>query len=324
MHRNKILLLFFSSLLALLSLEITVSLLDLDDREKIQRVYDKYMKIYYSRSTHISVNKYLGWIHQGTSHPLLKFDTNGIRSDGEKKYKRGKEQIRIALFGDSFTLGDGVNFQESWGYILGRQLNCEVLNFGVQGYDMTQAYLRWKHDGLAFDPDIVIFGLQPENIRRNVNIIRVLYHGNTPVFSKPRFVNKKLINYPTIELDRLSEYVHNPSTYPLIKHEYWFLGNNFRFISFIKKRIKNTGFKKHHIDLAFNIITRFKEDVERKGKKFYVVYLPNYFQCDALANLVNAIRVGYISPHVGHYSQKENKQVAEAITKYLREQNIFT
>lgn len=50
---------------------------------------------------------------------------------------------RIALVGDSYTFGQDVRFEDSWGYRLELALGeqCQVLNFAVSGYGVDQAYL---------------------------------------------------------------------------------------------------------------------------------------------------------------------------------------
>ncbi len=72
---------------------------------------------------------------------------------------------------------------------------------------MGQAFLRWQNAGKSFDPDIVIFGLQPENLARNVNVFRQLLHPSGPPYSKPRFYlsdqELELINYPTLPPEQL-------------------------------------------------------------------------------------------------------------------------
>src|SRR5215471_925254 len=50
---------------------------------------------------------------------------------------------RIALVGDSYTFGQDVRFEDSWGYRLELALGeqCQVLNFAVSGYGVDQRYL---------------------------------------------------------------------------------------------------------------------------------------------------------------------------------------
>ncbi len=88
--------------------------------------------------------------------------------------------MRIAIFGDSFAFGAQVPFEHTWGYYLENNLkeaglNAEVLNFGVGGYGIDQAFRRWEKEGKAFSPHVVLCGFQPENVKRNVNLIRPIY-----------------------------------------------------------------------------------------------------------------------------------------------------
>src|SRR5262249_30879361 len=49
----------------------------------------------------------------------------------------------VSLYGDSMTWGDEVDDEHAWGNILSRLLNCRVANYGVPGYGVDQAYLRF-------------------------------------------------------------------------------------------------------------------------------------------------------------------------------------
>ena len=163
----------------------------------------------------------LGWVQvpNGRSDDGLNFaNSAGYRAastdapGADPEAARGV--LRIALFGDSFTHGSQVRFEDSWGYVLERQLNeaglrAEVLNFGAGGYGMDQAFLRWRKQGRAYRPDVVLFGFLDRDVRRNLNLVRRIGHptsGNP--YSKPRFVlddggSLRLINTPTVPLDEL-------------------------------------------------------------------------------------------------------------------------
>lgn len=67
---------------------------------------------------------------------------------------------RIALLGDSFAFGWGVEYQESFAYLLGEMLSkefgqaIEVLNYGVPGYSTFQEVSRFEELGIW--PDLVL------------------------------------------------------------------------------------------------------------------------------------------------------------------------
>ena len=87
---------------------------------------------------------------------MYRYNTQGIRSPVPAFTPRAAEGVlRIALFGDSFTHGDDVPVEHSFGQVLEQQLitagiPAEVLNFGVGGYGIDQAMLRFKEHGAAF------------------------------------------------------------------------------------------------------------------------------------------------------------------------------
>ena len=82
-------------------------------------------------------------------------------------YEKSPGVIRIALMGDSFTWGADVPFKYTYGSILEELvLNSEVLNFGVEGVGIDVMYLRWKYESLKFNPDVMVFTMFIDDIRR--------------------------------------------------------------------------------------------------------------------------------------------------------------
>lgn len=73
-----------------------------------------------------------------------------------------KGTLRVALLGDSHAFGFGVAYEKSVGYLLARGLErrlgrrCELLNFGVPGYDTSQELATLERHALALDPDLVV------------------------------------------------------------------------------------------------------------------------------------------------------------------------
>jgi GDSL-like Lipase/Acylhydrolase family len=110
---------------------------------------------------------------------------------------------RIAIVGDSFTFGLEIPYEDTWGYKLEQGLGSgfQVLNFGVDGYGVDQAYLRYQRDVRSWHPDIVIFGVINDDIRRAMGVYGFLTFPNAAMpFPKPRFVLRggalELLNTP--------------------------------------------------------------------------------------------------------------------------------
>jgi lysophospholipase L1-like esterase len=211
--------------------------------------------------------------------------------------------LRIALFGDSFTHGSDVPFEDSWGAILEDRLNqkgvqVEVLNFGVPGYAIDQAFLRWRKNGKPFHPNIVLFGFQNSNVKRNMNLIRVLYSPDTGlIFSKPRFVledhSLRLVNVPALPPENLPATLKNIDKWELKEYEFFFKKANYidsplyasRLVTFAISGL-STRFSHRRKDydffapdsmsrkLTMRIIQEFHQDVTKQNAKFVIVHLP--------------------------------------------------
>lgn len=137
----------------------------------------------------------MGWTtgpNKRSSNGLYYSSWEGIRASHEGvSYPKVTERTRIALVGDSFTFADDVAYEDSWGYQLEKALGSgyEVLNFGVSGYGIDQAFLRYQKDVRRWNPTVVIFGLISNDVERTMT----LYHALSPdwwgiPFSKPRFI----------------------------------------------------------------------------------------------------------------------------------------
>jgi len=268
----------------------------------IQKKLDEYSS---APHCHIVYDPTLGW----TSRPRARSGDGfyHYNSDGIRTSSVGQEipripprgTLRIAIFGDSFSHGDGVSYENTFGHYVEDNLkaagvNAEVLNFGVQGYGMDQAFLRWKTIGYKFSPHIVLFGLSRENMNRNLNLIRLLLYVDDKLpFSKPRYILEddglKLINLPALEPANIISAISDMESWDLSKFEYWFDPEDYieswwaksKLICLVTNVIYRFKRKRmfysssgEPVSLTVKIIEAFRKDVESKGAKFYIVNLP--------------------------------------------------
>jgi hypothetical protein len=269
-------------------------------------------KLEWYKKTGTSYTQYdpdLGWTVRPNSQSkngLYFSNSAGIRTGSarqETSIKPVPGTLRIAIFGDSFTHGDDVPYEASWGAVLektmkenGRQV--EVINLGGPGYAIDQAFLRWRKHGKPLSPQLVIFGFQNSNVKRTMNMIRKLYSPNSGViFSKPRFIlkgeNLKLINVPTVPPQGLIEIFKDFHSWELNEHEFFYQKGNYedrliyksRLASFIitgvttKFSPRRKGYDFFTRDslsrkIVWRIITEFKREVEEQGGRFTIVHLP--------------------------------------------------
>jgi hypothetical protein len=120
-------------------------------------------------------------------------------------FSRLTEKTRIALVGDSYTFGEDVAYEDTWGYLLEKALGpeFEVLNFGVPGYGVDQAYLRYEKDVRQWKPTIVIFSFISHDVERTMTVYTSLNYPDWAMpFSKPRFIIRdgelKTLNVPPL------------------------------------------------------------------------------------------------------------------------------
>ena len=254
----------------------------------------------------------LGWTHPpNAARQSGEFTINsaGLRSRREYSQMPPSDTVRIALFGDSFTAGEEVSDDETWGHQLEIKLNqagirTEVLNFGVSAYGMDQAFLRWQKAGRGYAPDMVIFGFQPENLNRNVNIFSMLYFTHPLPFSKPRFVltesgGLELVNSPPIPPEQILDVFASFGSHPLAEHEHYYLSRDVvsrwwsfsRLASYLYEALKQSeddedspydgfwvfsdGPASERAVLGQAIVDAFAADVKARRAEFFALYLPN-------------------------------------------------
>ena len=87
----------------------------------------------------------------------------------------------VVAIGDSFTYGNDVAKDENFPFLLDGLLDdIRVLNMGVPGYGLDQAYLKYLKHGEQHQPVAVIFGIYVGDYERTST--------SFTVFAKPRFV----------------------------------------------------------------------------------------------------------------------------------------
>lgn len=97
----------------------------------------------------------------------------------------------IVFVGDSFTMGHGVTWDESFaGRVAAALPGVQVVNLAVQGYGTDQALLRLRRYASRFsDLRAVVYGFIPRHVYRNENSDRRLllgtarFAGTTPRFA---------------------------------------------------------------------------------------------------------------------------------------------
>jgi hypothetical protein len=244
----------------------------------------------------------LGWApnpYYKSDDELYIYNNAGIRTDDLLVKYEKKEKLRIAIFGDSYAHGDEVNFRNTIGYYLESELqkaniDVEVINFAVSGYGMDQAYLRYRKIKDEYNPDIIILGVQFENVKRHINLLRPFYYHTTDIpYSKPRFIIQtrelQLISNPIKNIENTEEIISKFEDWELANFEGFYSSDNYnpsfiyycKTISFIGSALSQIFSEidyytpnSESYKITLNIFENFKSSVVDDGKLFIPVHLP--------------------------------------------------
>lgn len=93
---------------------------------------------------------------------VLHFDEDGRISDGKTNIAPG-----IAAIGDSFTMGWGVNDDETYSALLERMTGRPVYNLGVSSYATHRELLRLQTSGLLAKVDTIILQYSDNDLEEN-------------------------------------------------------------------------------------------------------------------------------------------------------------
>jgi hypothetical protein len=116
---------------------------------------------YSSRGTPIDPR--LGWTNRpgdtSFAYRMQHVSAQRLREAREFPLEKPPGRTRVEIFGDSFAFGSEAEDDVTYAALLGRELRgAEVMNFGVPGYGLDQMLLRFREEGIAFQPDVVVVG----------------------------------------------------------------------------------------------------------------------------------------------------------------------
>jgi len=126
-------------------------------------IYDVEMAKYATTIKTDSKNPLIQHVHKPNSNARLMNVMVHINSDGfrDKEYPIAKDgKYRIIFLGDSLTLGWGVEYKDTFKYILEEKMDrlypTEIINFGTGNYNTEQEVNLFIEKGLKYKPDKVV------------------------------------------------------------------------------------------------------------------------------------------------------------------------
>ena len=116
---------------------------------------------------------------QESSDKLYRSNAGGFRANREYSREVPPGKTRVLCFGDSFTHCDECGNEDTWPHQAEVAApDMEFLNFGVPGYSLVQAYIRYTEVARRFETRHVIIGCMTEDLKRSVNVYYPLRYSN--------------------------------------------------------------------------------------------------------------------------------------------------
>ncbi|MBX3305570.1 MAG: hypothetical protein KF751_05885 [Nitrospira sp.] len=204
-------------------------------------------------------------------------------------------KTKISIIGDSFTFGDEVRYEETWGYHLDQLLGkkIQVLNYGVPGYGLGQMLLRYEKDIARSNPNVVILGFIDNDLFRTMTVYPLLHAPSwAGLVSKPRFalqggkltiINEchhdmeqffsrgSISELPFVEYDR----AYQASDWEQRWHHVSYLARLFMSLGSSASVLTADISDKVLVSLNAAILKRFAESVISRGAVPLIIYFPS-------------------------------------------------
>ncbi|MDJ0656314.1 MAG: hypothetical protein QNJ40_19290 [Xanthomonadales bacterium] len=239
----------------------------------------------------------LGW----TVGPSRSYDDGlyvssrrGLRSavQGEDLFNR-THASRIGLFGDSFMFSEEVVYGESLQHHLESAVDGahQVLSFGVPGYGLDQAVLRYELE-VDWEIDIAVLAFIRDDVNRALNVYTGLKPSWGIPFSKGRYLYDgqtwQLHNVPNMPPEAIYRR-EDPFSLPTIEHDVEFLAHDwepqmldwshlFRYLASVyppwAEASGSTG-EDAFLAIGAFLAGRFMELAQQRQARALLVYLPS-------------------------------------------------
>lgn len=259
------------------------------------------VRIFYPQKLSFNVSQwdeYVGFtnipnIEGYSEHPdykmFVKINSHGLR-DREFEYEKPANTIRIGMFGDSFTFGEGVQNNETYSKVLEQLfqgnpeikqsgINIEVLNFGVGKSGTSQQLALYEKEGVKYDLDIVMVGfLAVNDFSDNWSGVFYLQNDtlvhNATAYSSIRKIQGILNHVPFYKWFSTHSHLVNIIKKSATIYDDRMRGQKTINLSGDSKLLDISAIDHKQIELTTRLFERFYSEVKKNGSSFFVVNFP--------------------------------------------------
>ena len=208
-------------------------------------------------------------------------NSQGFRNDGDFSPEIPSGKFRIICSGDSFTMGSGVNNDQTWCQLL-TQLDhrIQTVNMGQGGYGIDQSYLWYKRDGSKLDFDLHIMAFIYDDFSRMTYVSHWGY--DKPILAiengKLAIKNVPVPRHNTVLVklaDRLSP-LTELRTVAVLHYLSRLIAPSANESDYWSRQSKA-------VPLALKVFESLREEHTQRNRLFVTVYLPIYDDCTGRA-----------------------------------------
>lgn len=262
------------------------------------------VRIFYPQKLSFNVSQwdeYVGFsnipnIEGYSQHPdyemFVKINSHGLR-DREFDFKKPANTIRIGMFGDSFTFGEGVQNDETYSKVLERLLrenpeikqsgvSVEVLNFGVGKSGTSHQLALYEKEGKKYDLDMVMVGfLSVNDFSDNWNGVFYLENDslihNATAYSNIRKIQGVLNHVPFYKWASTHSHLVNIIKKSATIYDDRMRGQKTIDLSVENKELDIAVIEHKQIGLTLRLFEQFKKEATANGSSFFVANFPFKF-----------------------------------------------
>jgi len=220
---------------------------------------------------------------------LVKINSKGLR-DNEYPYVKSNRTIRIGVFGDSFTFGEGVQNNETYTAVLERRFkadavlqkhdrNIEVINFGIGKTGTSHQYAFYLKEGFKYNLDIVVLGfLGGNDFGDNESGVYILKDGklvhDPAAYSSVRNIQKIVYKIPFYKWLASNSHLVNLARIVATRVDDRVRGKSYENNIENEIGVSQDSLNSKALDLTEMLVSEFRSQVESNGSRFIFMNLP--------------------------------------------------
>ena len=275
--------------LVIMSLSITVVILEIAIRIFIPQELRFNVTQWDSYVGFVNIPNIQGYAKNQDYRMFVNINSRGLR-DKFYEYKKASDSIRIGIFGDSFTFGEGVQNDETYPNCLEKIFDndkstilankkIEIINFGISKTGTSHQLAFYKKEGVKYDLDFILLGFFAANdFDDNWGGVFYLEDGelkHKPASHSPvRKIQMGL--YSTVFYRWTSTHSHFVNLLRIAATKYYDkrrLDDGTKYNSKFRPK-KDSSIIDNKVDLTERLLVKFKRDSESRNVRFIVINLP--------------------------------------------------